>query len=164
MPVRVGSAGLAVRKRWRHRKAVLTATPQRSAEATTVSPSLSDRPNSSQRSFFRNPASGAPVSALKLLPHFLQRNRRTPFAAPQPTAAPSPQCGHRRSSPRLPSIAAVTAARRSPRQHLLKLKALISRQVVNLRKPRPKGPVLHENLHQNAANSNRFGPYLANAN
>ena len=42
-------------------------------------------------------------------------------------------------------------ARRSPRQHLLKLKALIGRQVVNLRKPRPKGPVLHENLHQNAA-------------
>src|SRR5271157_576678 len=111
MPVRVGPASLAVRKRWRHRKAVLTATPQRSAEATTVSPSLSDRPNSSQRSFFRNPASGVPVSALKLLPHFLQRNRRTPFAAPQPTDAPSPQCGHRRSSPRLPSIAAVTAAR-----------------------------------------------------
>src|SRR5208282_4503100 len=106
----VGSAGLAVRKRWRQRKAVLTATPQRSAEATTVSPSLSDRPNSSQRSFFRNPASGVPVSALKLLPHFLQRNRRTPFAAPQPTDPPSPQCGHRRSSPRLPSIAAVTAA------------------------------------------------------
>ena len=42
-------------------------------------------------------------------------------------------------------------ARRSPRQHLLKLKALISRQVVNLRKPCPKGPMLHENLHQNAA-------------
>src|SRR5271167_4981768 len=84
MPVRVGSAGLAVRKRWRHRKAVLTATPQRSAEATTVSPSLSDRPNSSQRSFFRNPASGAPVSALKLLPHFLQRNvtpKPSPFFA-----------------------------------------------------------------------------------
>ena len=57
------------------------------------------------------PASCRMPGRLRRNPHFLQRNRRTPFAAPQPTDAPSPQCGHRRSSPGLPSIAAVTAAR-----------------------------------------------------
>src|SRR3954470_7571087 len=111
MPVRIGLAAGAVRKRWRQRKAVLSATPHRSAEATTVSPSLSDRPKSSQHSFFRNRANGVPVSALKLLPHPLHRNRRSPSAWPQPTDAPWPQCGQRRSSPGLVSITAVTAAR-----------------------------------------------------
>src|SRR3954454_20859207 len=76
-----------------------------------VSPSLSDRPKSSQPSFFRNRANGVPVSALKLLPHPLHRNRRSPSAWPQPTDAPWPQCGQRRSSPGLVSITAVTAAR-----------------------------------------------------
>src|SRR4051794_36016795 len=76
-----------------------------------VSPSLSDRPKSSQHSFFRNRANGLPVSALKLLPHPLHRNRRSPSAWPQPTAAPWPQCGQRRSSPGLVSITVVTAAR-----------------------------------------------------
>ena len=85
MPVRIGLTAGAVRERWRQRKAVLTATPHRSAEATTVSPSLSNRPKSSQHSFFRNRANGVPVSALKLLPHPLHRNRRSPSAWPQPT-------------------------------------------------------------------------------
>jgi hypothetical protein len=111
MPVKIGLTAGAVRKRWRQRKAVLTATPHRSAEATTVSPSLSDRPKSSQHSFFRNRANGVPVSALKLLPHPLHRNRRSPSAWPQPTDAPWPQRGQRRSSPGLVSITAVTAAR-----------------------------------------------------
>ena len=70
------------------------------------------------------PGQRVPVSALKLLPHFLQRNRRTPFAAPQPTDAPSPQCGtgaHRPGSPRLPPLPP-RAAFAPP--HLLKVKAL----------------------------------------
>jgi hypothetical protein len=50
-----------------------------------------------------------PVRALNLLPHLLQRNRRGPLVVPRPTDWSWPQWGQRRS-PRLASIAAVTAA------------------------------------------------------
>src|SRR3954454_17306170 len=100
----------ALRKRWRQRNAVVSATSHCAAEPRTVSPTLSDWVNSSQRSLSRKRASGVPVRALKLLAQALQRYRRKPLARPRFTAPCVPQCGHCRSSRTQASMAATTSA------------------------------------------------------
>ncbi len=96
---------------------------------------------------------GQPVEALAALlatepPHAVRcaatdRRALTAMRAPALIGQAPLDCRHYRR------------ARRSSRQHLLKLKALISRQVVNLRKPRSKGPVLHEKPPSERGRSSR---------
>jgi hypothetical protein len=70
----------ARRKRWRQRKAVLIAIPQRSAEVFTVSPSDKHSPNVSHISLRCRPDNGVPVRAPKVFPQPLQRWRFSPRA------------------------------------------------------------------------------------
>ena len=67
------SVSIAARKRCRQRKAVLTAMPQRSADAATVSPLARHSPNVSQTSLWCRPLSGIPVTAPKVLLQDRQR-------------------------------------------------------------------------------------------
>ena len=89
---------------------MLPATPQRSAEAFTVSPSLNEAANSVQQSLRRNRASGVPVKALKVLPQALQKYRFSPLARPRITAPAAAQCGQPRSAPILSSNRPITAS------------------------------------------------------
>src|SRR5689334_19860446 len=63
----------ASRKRCRQRKAVLTATPQRSADALIESPSARQAPNVSHSSLRCSPDKRVPVSAPKVRPQALHK-------------------------------------------------------------------------------------------
>src|SRR3954470_2765466 len=149
MPVRIGLAAGAGRKRWRQRKAVLTATPHRSAEAS--------RPRSATgRSRASTPSSATGRAGQRV---------EAPAAslAPEPPQSVGLAAADRRPVAAVRAAPFVTRARldhrryRRPRrpsgQHLFKLPALVVGQVVHLRKPRPKDAVFHHKLHQYATHS-----------
>ncbi len=99
MPVSLRAfRSFAAGNRCRQRKAVLTASPQRSAEARTVSPSARQAPKESHLSLRCRPDKGVPVAALNVFLHSLHWYRRRPLALPRDMAPGVPQCGHWRSS------------------------------------------------------------------
>ena len=70
MPVSLRAfRSFAARNRCRQRKAVLTASPQRFAEARTVSPSARQAPKESHLSLRCRPDKGVPVAALNVFLH-----------------------------------------------------------------------------------------------
>ena len=87
------SAAGAPRKRWRQRNAAVGRTPQSSAVLARLLPSIIARAWSSQRSLLCRCAIAVLVSALKVRPQLLQRNRESPCEPPQATIARPAQCG-----------------------------------------------------------------------
>ena len=158
MPVRIGLTAGEVRKRWRQRKAVLTATPHRSAEATTVSPSLSDRPKSSQHSFFRNRRRRAGQRVEAPAASLAPEPPQSLSAWPQPPRGRS--AGSAVRHPGLVSITAVTAAREGrPASTSIQAPGVGRRSGrPPLRKPRPKDAVASIT---NSLNTRRILPWVA---
>ena len=87
------SAAGAPRKRWRQRNAVVGCTPQSSAVLARLLPSIIARAWSSQRSLLCRCAIAVLVSALKVRPQALQRNRESPCERPHATIARPAQWG-----------------------------------------------------------------------
>ncbi len=100
MPVSLRAfRSFAAGNRCRQRNAVLTASPQRSAEARTVSPSARQAPKESHLSLRCRSDKGVPVAASNVFLHPLHWYRRRPLALPRDMAPGAPQCGHWQSSP-----------------------------------------------------------------
>ena len=98
LSVRGLSAAGAPKNRWRQRKAVVGWTPQSSAVFARLLPSIIARAWSSQRSLLRRCAIGVLVSALKIRPQLLQRNRASPRERPQAMISRPAQWGQPRAS------------------------------------------------------------------
>ena len=87
------SAPGALRNRCRQRNAVVGCTPQSSAVLARLLPSIIARAWSNQRSLLCRCAIAVLVSALKVRPQLLQRNRESPCERPQATIARPAQMG-----------------------------------------------------------------------
>src|ERR1700689_3785408 len=87
------SAAGAPRKRWRQRNAVVGCPPQSPAVLARLLPSIIARAWASQRSLLCRCAIAVLVSALKVRPQLLQRNRESPCERPQATIARPAQWG-----------------------------------------------------------------------
>src|ERR1700728_1398773 len=87
------SAAGAPRNRCRQRNAVVGCTPQSSAVLARLLPSIIARAWSNQRSLLCRCAIAVLVSALKVRPQLLQRNRESPCERPQATIARPAQWG-----------------------------------------------------------------------
>src|SRR3954470_19166673 len=167
MPVRIGLAAGAVRKRWRQRKAVLTPCGGSASLACARTGHATPLGRGDHRlALAQRPAEVEPAL---LLPQPGQRRAGQRVEAPAASPAPEPpQSVGLAAADRRP-VAAVRAApfvtrarldhrryrrpRRPSGQHLFKLPALVVGQVVHLSKPRPKDAMFHHKLHQYGTNS-----------
>ena len=153
------SAAGAPRNRCRQRNAVVGCTPQSSAVLARLLPSIIARAWSNQRSLLCRCAIAVLVSALKVRPQLLQRNRESPCEPPQATIARPAQCGQpwlaTRSWPLVPKASArrsrfaplslappaaavfASPARLSPPSRFAKA-AATSRRCSALRRPTPE--------------------------
>ena len=153
------SAPGALRNRCRQRNAVVGCTPQSSAVLARLLPSIIARAWSNQRSLLCRCAIAVLVSALKVRPQLLQRNRESPCERPQATIARPAQWGQpwlaTRSWPLVPKASArrprcaplslappaaeasVSPARLSPPSRFAKA-AATSRRCSTLSRPTPE--------------------------